>query len=66
MIQRTTLQSLEELIKVKVSFRFKFHNLMTNVLKIALQLEEVTLACVITAYYEFTLEQEMIIKALSL
>lgn len=36
MIENTTLQSMDELIRVKVSFRFKFHNLMTNVLKIAL------------------------------
>jgi len=39
---------------------------MTNVLKIALQKEEERLACVITAYYEVTVEQEMIIKALSM
>jgi hypothetical protein len=39
---------------------------MTNVLKIALQLEEEALACLITAYYEVNVEQEMIIKALSM
>ena len=66
MIQETTLRDMTELTKVRVSFRFKFQNLMTNVLKIALQLEEEMLACVITAFYEVNVEQEMIIKALSI
>ncbi len=39
---------------------------MTNVLKIALQKEEEKLACIIIAYYEVTIEQEIIIKALSM
>lgn len=51
---------------MKKSFRAKFLNLMTNILKIALQKEEELIACIITAYYEVTLEQEMLIKALSM
>ena len=39
---------------------------MTNVLKIALQREEEALACVITGFYEVVIEQEMVIKALSM
>ncbi len=66
MIEKTSLKDITELTKVRVSFRFKFQNLMTNVLKIALQLEEEALACLITAYYEVNVEQEMIIKALSM
>lgn len=54
------------MLKVKATFRTKFANLMTNVLKIALQKEEEKLACIITAYYEVTIEQEMLIKALSM
>lgn len=57
---------MEELLRVKATFRTKFANLMTNVLKIALQKEEEKLACIITAYYEVTIEQEMLIKALSM
>ena len=38
---------------------------MTNVLKIALLKEEETLACIITAYYEVILEEEMIIRAMT-
>lgn len=38
---------------------------MSNILKIALQKEEEMLACIITAYYEVVIEQEMLIKALS-
>ena len=38
---------------------------MTNVLKIALQKDEEKLACIIIAYYEVALEQDMIIRALT-
>jgi hypothetical protein len=37
---------------------------MTNVLKIALQKEEEKIACIITAYYEISLQEEMLIRAL--
>ena len=65
-IEATEFRNIEELLKVKATFRTKFANLMTNVLKIALQKEEEKLACIITAYYEVTIEQEMLIKALSM
>ena len=39
---------------------------MTNVLKIALQKDEEKIACIITAYYEVALEEEMIIRAVAL
>lgn len=38
---------------------------MTNILKIALQKEEEKIACVITAYYEIDLQEEMIIRAIT-
>lgn len=38
---------------------------MTNVLKISLQKEEEKLACVITAFYEVALDQEMIMRAIT-
>lgn len=38
---------------------------MTNVLKIALQKDEEKISCIITAYYEVSLEEEMIIRALA-
>jgi len=66
MIEQTTLADIAQLIQVKASFRDKFQNLMTNILKIALQKEEELLACIITAYYEVIVEQEMVIKALSM
>ena len=66
MIENTKLEDLQSLQEVKKSFRVKFQNLMTNILKIALQKEEEMIACIITAYYEVTLEQEMLIKALSM
>lgn len=65
MIAQTNLDDVGSLIKVKNSFRTKFQNLMTNTLKIALQKEEEKIACIIVAYYEIALEEEMIIRALS-
>jgi hypothetical protein len=38
---------------------------MTNILKIALQKDEEKLACIITAYYEINLEEEMIVRAIT-
>jgi hypothetical protein len=38
---------------------------MTNILKIALLNEEEKLACIIVAYYEIALEEEMIVRAIS-
>jgi hypothetical protein len=66
MIENTRLEDINQLQEVKKSFRTKFQNLMTNILKIALQKEEEMLACIITAYYEVIIEQEMLIKALSM
>ena len=66
MIDNTRLDTINQLINVKISFRMKFQNLMTNVLKIALQKDEEKLACIITAYYEIALEEEMIVRAIAL
>lgn len=38
---------------------------MTNVLKMAIEKDEEKLACIITAYYEVELNEDMIIKALT-
>ena len=65
MIKNTKINDKSELAKVKKAFRSKFQNLMTNVLKIALQKDEEKLACIIIAYYEVALEQDMIIRALT-
>jgi predicted outer membrane protein len=54
-INATEINDLVELLKIKNSFRTKFQNLMTNVLKIALGKEEEKIACIITAYYEISL-----------
>jgi len=57
--------NISSLLQVKNSFRLRFQNLMTNVLKIALSKDEEMLACIITAYYEVVLEEEMIVRALA-
>ena len=66
MIKDTKIETVTELQEVKMCFRQKFQNLMTNVLKIALQKEEEKLSCVITAYYEIAIEEDMVVRALDL
>ena len=56
---------MSTLLNVKNAFRKRFSNLITNVLKIALQKEEEKIACIITAYYEIAIEEEMIAKAIA-
>ena len=38
---------------------------MSNILKIALQKNEETVACIITAYYEIELEEDMVVRAIT-
>lgn len=55
---------MKELLRCKVAFRVRFANMMTNILKIALQKEEEKLACILTAYYNIAIKEEMIGRAL--
>lgn len=64
-VRQTMIQDIHTLIQVKNSFRTKFQSLMTNIIKIALQKGEEKLACVMVAYYEISLEETMIIRALA-
>lgn len=64
-INRTTLDDIDKLIQIKNAFRTRFQNLMTNILKIALSKNEEKIACIISAYYEIALEEEMIVRAIS-
>jgi hypothetical protein len=65
MIGEQKIEDITTLIKVKNAFRLKFQNLMSNVLKIALQKDEEKLACIIVSYYEVALEEEMVVRALA-
>ena len=50
--------------ELKKHFRLNFPMLMTNILKILLFQKEEALAKVLTAYYEVSLDQEMIYQAI--
>mmetsp|Transcript_23322 Transcript_23322/g.22952 ORF Transcript_23322/g.22952 Transcript_23322/m.22952 type:complete len:176 (+) Transcript_23322:2240-2767(+) len=65
MIENAGIEDKGTLIQMKFSLRTKFETTMTNVLRLALNQFEETLACIITAYYEFCLDEEMLVKALS-
>lgn len=56
MVDRANINDMTTLIEIKNSLRSKFPNLMTNVLKLTLIKEEERIACIITAYYELSLE----------
>jgi hypothetical protein len=45
--------------------RERFEGLMTNILKVILQRNEEKIGCVITAYYELEIDEEMIFKAIT-
>lgn len=62
---RMKLRSRQELIKIKAELRQCYETIVTNILKIALKKREEKIACLITAYYEIKVDEEMLIKALS-
>ena len=64
-IKNASISDRLSLIQVKLSFRTKFETLMTHVLKQALQKDEEVVACILTAYYDVALTEEMLIEALA-
>lgn len=65
MIQRVNIPDKGTLINIKYNFRTRFENLMTNILKIALTRDEDKLSSIIISYYEVSLDEDMLIKALA-
>ena len=65
MIENVRISDKGQMAQIKYCFRAKFENVMTNVLKLALLQNEEKLSCIITAYYEVNLDEDMIIKALA-
>jgi hypothetical protein len=63
-IDNLDLNSKEEMIQLKNNLRAKFPMLLTNILKIILFKGEDKLACVLTAFYEITLEEDMVFRAI--
>mmetsp|Transcript_39182 Transcript_39182/g.37575 ORF Transcript_39182/g.37575 Transcript_39182/m.37575 type:complete len:160 (+) Transcript_39182:813-1292(+) len=64
-VEQTSIPDSAALLTIKNAFRTKFQSLITNILKIALTNDEEKLSCLITAYYEVALEEDIILKALS-
>ena len=62
-IELIEIETDEQMVKLKTQFRLHFPVLMSNILKVLLFNEEERLACLLTAYYEVALEQEMIYQA---
>jgi len=64
MVENTTISDKDTMMVIKFAFRTRFEVTMTNILKLVLQQCEETLACIITGYYDFILDEDMLIKAL--
>ena len=58
------LNTDEDMLILKNSFRLNFPALMATIVKILLYREEEKLACLLTAYYEIELRTDMIEKAI--
>ena len=61
MIKTAQVYDQETLHDVKTIFRVKFQNLMTNMLKISLNLNEEFLACIIVAYNDLALDEDLMV-----
>ena len=53
-----------DMLIIKNSFRLNFPVLMATIIRILLHRDEEKLACLLTAYYEIELRQDMIEKAI--
>ncbi|CDW78613.1 UNKNOWN [Stylonychia lemnae] len=62
-IDTVDINSKEKIVKLKNAFRIRFSSLMTNILKILLFRGEEKLACLLTAYYEIAIDDDMIFRA---
>ena len=54
------------MIRLKIEFRTKCPYFITPLTKLLLSKEEEKLACLVIAYYEISLEQDMIINSVTL
>ena len=59
-----SVETDEELERLKTKLRFKFPSLMANIVLILLHKGEEDLACFLTAYYELGLEESAILYAI--
>jgi len=60
----TSIETESDIRQLKTSFRLRFHVLMATIIKILLFRKEVSLACMLTAYYEISLDEDLIFSAI--
>jgi len=58
------VQTADEIKQLKTSFRLRFPVLMSTIIKILLYRKEVGLACLLTSYYEISLDEDLIFGAI--
>jgi len=63
--KQVEIETKEELMIIKYAWRSRFESFITAILKVALQRNEESLACIITAYYELNVTRELIFKAIT-
>ncbi len=63
-IEMVSIQTDDDIKQLKDSLRLRFPVLMATIIKILLYRGEVALACVLTAYYEISLDEDMIFSAI--
>lgn len=63
-IEMCELETEEDIQKLKNSLRLRFPVFISNIIKILLYKEEINLACFLTAYYELSLDENMIFAAI--
>ena len=63
-VELMSVETDEELERLKTKLRFKFPNLMAKIILILLHKEEEILACFLTSYYELALEESIILYAI--
>lgn len=64
-IEKTEIETKWQIKKIKVGFQLNFPKMMAQIINILLYRKELHLACYLTAFYNFTLEESMIIKAIT-
>lgn len=63
-IENTDLPTREHVVALKNIFRLRYPQFMTNILKILLEMDEEVLACQLVAYYELSLDDDLVLYAL--
>lgn len=64
-IEKLEVRTIYQLRKIKVGFQARFPTLMANIIRILLYKKEEKLACYLTAFYEISLDEELLQSAVN-